>query len=156
MVLAPKKRHICRNSLSYPTIPIVGNRKNHSTRTWKTGQKWKFEGLVWHRVVFWIITFSTKQVLIIQNKTLWIYNWKVFDISGFVLGKFWVFFGINLLREDDIFCKFCAFAKSMFFNYEFWNVSDFDLKLLQHFGCWIEKFVLWSDFELKIFHLSQC
>ena len=49
--------------------------------------------------------------------------------------RFW----FVLLRENDVFCNFCAFWRSMILNYKFYNVSDFELKKLQHVRIWIQK-----------------
>ena len=59
---------------------------------------------------------------------------------------FWFF----LLRENDIFCIFRAFLKSMRLNWNFHYVSDFDLKKIQRVRFWIWQENNASEFELKI------
>ena len=77
-------------------------------------------------------------------------------------------FWFNLLRENDIFCLFGAFLRSIILNWKIRNASDFDLKVLQsvRFGIenklfsnsyWTRHFFILkkyntSDFQSKFFN----
>ena len=92
-------------------------------------------------VRFWNEIFSTYPI---WTKSL---QWKK--------NKFWfIFFG-----ENDIFCVFGVFSKSMILIWRFfyvlgfkqkkYNASDFESKILQRARFWIKFFIDWSDLKLK-------
>ena len=85
------------------------------------------------RVRFWFEVFTKRQILDWKK-----YNALEFELKLFRLVRFWkmfapkkITFWFFLLRENDIFCIFRAFLKSMILNWVFLYVTDFELKKLQ-------------------------
>ena len=156
-MLHSQKRHFRRNSFSYPTIPIVGNRKHHTRRTWKIGQKSNVDGLVWHRVRFWNIKFSTKQIWIykIQRVGFWI---EKFSKSHVLIEKNISFFWYQLSpeRRRRHFLQFLCLLKKHVFQLSTLPPVRFWIKTCPTRRILNWKFVVRSDFELKIFHLFRC
>ena len=120
------------------------------------------------RVRFWFKSFTKRQILDWKK-----YNALDFELKIFGHVRFWknvciqkIRFWFILLRENDIFCIFGAFLKSIFLNWKFQYASDFDLRGLQRVRFEIEKntfsksywtrhfFILrkhnTSDFHLKV------
>ena len=80
------------------------------------------------------------------------YNALDFDLKKFGQVGFWkkvciqkITFWFLLFRENDLFCIFGAFLKSMILNWNFQNASDFDLKDLQRARFEIEKKILFQS-----------
>ena len=100
------------------------------------------------RVGFWFEVSTTRQSLKILNWKK--YNALVFEIKIFRQVTFWkkfaskkITFWFFLLRENDLFCIFRAFLKSMILNWSFLYVTDFQLKKSNA-----------SDFEYK--NITTC
>ena len=60
-------------------------------------------------------------------------------------------FWFNLLRENDLFCIFGAFLKSMFLNWNFQNASDFDIKIYKAPELGLKKIFFQSRIERVMF-----
>ena len=101
-----------------------------SATIWKDGLKSRFSKRFLQRVRFWIE----------KNTTRYIFDWKKynaldFEFKVFRLVRFWdnvciqkITFVFILLRENDIFCIFCAFSKSIILYWKILYASDFELK----------------------------
>ena len=81
-------------------------------------------------VRFWLNIFTKRQILDWKK-----YNALDFELWNFGHFRFWKNVGIQkitfwffLLRENDIFCIFGAFLKSINLNWKFQYASDFDLR----------------------------
>ena len=99
-----------------------------------------FETNFSQRVRFLFKSFTARQILDLRK-----HNALDFEYKTFRHVRFWknfcirkTTFGFILFRENDMFCFFRAFSKSMFLNWKFHYVPDFDLKKVQGVRLWVK------------------